>query len=67
MGYLTKENCKKILEKCIATAVKLLRLINENENENENRDEVELIKKKLIEINNIIESVNNYMSLEEFN
>ena len=65
MGYLTKENCKKILEKCIATAVKLLRLINENENEN--RDEVELIKKKLIEINNIIESVNNYMSLEEFN
>jgi hypothetical protein len=63
MSYLTKENCKKILEKCIATAIKLLRLINESEN----RYEVEIIKKKLIEINNIIEFVNNYMSLEEFN
>jgi hypothetical protein len=62
MGYLTKENCKKILEKCIATAIKLLLIIDENNNHNE----VEIIKKKLIEINNIIESVNNYMSLEEF-
>jgi hypothetical protein len=63
MSYLTKENCKKILKKCIATAVKLLHIINENKN----HDDVEIIKKKLIEINNIIESVNNYISLEELN
>jgi hypothetical protein len=61
MSYLTKENCKKILKKCIATAVKLLYIINENKN----HDDVEIIKKKLIEINNIIGSVNNYISLEE--
>lgn len=61
MTYLTKENCKKILEKCIATAIKLLNIINENKN----CHNVEIIKKKLIEINTIIEAVNNYISLEE--
>ena len=43
MTYLTKENCKKILEKCIATAIKLLNIINENKN----CHNVEIIKKKI--------------------
>ena len=69
MSYLTKSFCKKVLEKCIATAVNLLTIMNDLKIQDEHKDidkkqnvdKIENIKKKLVEINNIIEAINNYM------
>ena len=65
MTYLTDKSCKNMIKKCIATSIKLLTSINDlkTQNEVENYDEIENIKKKLIEINNIIVGINNYMSI----
>jgi hypothetical protein len=69
MTYLTDKTCKNMLKKCIATSIKLLSTMNDlktqNENENENHHQIENIKKKLIEINNIIVGINNYMSIND--
>jgi len=59
MSYLTQEFCKKIQKKCIATAVQLLNTINETKDQNE----IDNIKKKLVEINNIMKNIENYLSL----
>jgi hypothetical protein len=69
MTYLTKEFCKEIQKKCIATSCKLLIEINDLKIQDEHKDidkkqnvdKIENIKKKLVEINNIIEAINNYM------
>ena len=67
MTYLTKEFCKEIQKKCVATSCKLLieinDLKNQNENENENENEIKIIIKKLKNINNIIENITNLLFL----
>ena len=65
MTYLTDKSCKNMIKKCIATSIKLLTSINDLKTQNVvvNYDEIENIKKKLIEINNIIVGINNYMSI----
>jgi hypothetical protein len=61
--YLDEEDCKKILQKSIATAIKKLNEINEINDKNSKK------YKKLVEelklINNIIESINSYVDLNK--
>jgi hypothetical protein len=63
MTYLTKEFCKKIQKRCIATSCKLLIEINNLKAQDENINEIENIKKKLTKINNIMENIEKYLLL----
>jgi hypothetical protein len=65
MTYLTKEFCKEIQKKCVATSCKLLIEINDlkNQNQNQNVNEIEIIIKKLTNINNIMENIKNLLFL----
>jgi len=63
MTYLTKEFCKEIQKKCVATSCKLLIEINNLKAQDENINEIENIKKKLTKINNIMENIEKYLLL----
>jgi DNA-binding transcriptional regulator GbsR (MarR family) len=63
MTYLTKEFCKEIQKKCVATSCKLLIEINNLKSHDENINEIENIKKKLTKINNIMENIEKYLLL----
>lgn len=60
MTYLTKKFCQKILTKSIATAVQLLCELDELKQQQGNECKIAFIQKKLVCINNIIESINHY-------
>lgn len=61
--YLNKIFCKKILERSLATAVKLLCQLDELKKNTGNEYRITIIQKKLVYINNIIETINYYTNL----
>lgn len=67
--YLTKDECKNILEITLQECVKLLNEQHELTQEfnlndfNPNEKRIEEIKKMLIELDKIVEGAQNYMSL----
>jgi hypothetical protein len=64
--YLTKEVCLSILKKCVATSVKNLYEINELKKNTGNEDEIDFLTNEIIGINKIMESVNNYITIADF-